>query len=284
MSAPARLAAFAALLAALAAGGLLLGRASGVDVDDAAAGDAMGAHAEEETASPSPRGLALAGAGYRLELDTGRLLPGERATFTGRVLDEAGEPVADFDEHEGEPPLHLILVRRDLAGYLHLHPEIGADGTWRQDVTLPEPGVWRAYADFERDGEKVVLGTDVNVAGEYAPRALPAPADAAAADGYDVALDAGELRAGEEAELAFAVERAGRTVADFAPYLGARGHLVAIREGDGAYLHVHPVDDAAPEEIAFETDFDEPGRYRLFLQFSHGGAVRTAAFTVEVTQ
>ena len=24
------------------------------------------------------------------------------------------------------------------------------------------------------------------------------------------------------------------------PYLGAKGHLVALREGDLAYLHIHP--------------------------------------------
>jgi hypothetical protein len=70
-------------------------------------------------------------------------------------------------------------------------------------------------------------------------------------------------------------------VTDLDPYLGARGHLVAIREGDGAYLHVHP---AGEDELAFDTEFDEPGRYRLFLQFNHGGAVRTAAFTVQVTR
>jgi hypothetical protein len=39
---------------------------------------------------------------------------------------------------------------------------------------------------------------------------------------------------------------------DLAPYLGAKGHLVVLREGDLAFLHVHPEDhEAVAEEIEF---------------------------------
>jgi hypothetical protein len=69
------------------------------------------------------------------------------------------------------------------------------------------------------------------------------------------------------------------------PYLGARGHLVALRQGDLAYLHVHPLDKAAAgNAITFATTFPSAGRYRLFLQFKEAGRVHTAAFTQEVTR
>jgi hypothetical protein len=82
------------------------------------------------------------------------------------------------------------------------------------------------------------------------------------------------------------VARGGRQVA-VEDYLGAKGHLVALREGDLAYLHVHPVDTddgsgAAP--IRFATEFPSEGRYRLFLQFKHRGHVQTAAFTQVVAR
>src|SRR5829696_8378139 len=64
------------------------------------------------------------------------------------------------------------------------------------------------------------------------------------------------------------------------PYLGARGHLVALREGDLAYLHVHP----SGNSVAFATGFPTAGRYRLYLQFKHDGRVHTAAFTCEVAR
>ena len=55
---------------------------------------------------------------------------------------------------------------------------------------------------------------------------------------------------------------------------------MALREGDLAFLHVHPDGD----DVAFATEFPSAGRYRLFLQFRHGGRVHTAAFTREVSR
>ena len=99
-------------------------------------------------------------------------------------------------------------------------------------------------------------------------------------------MEGGES-AGREAQLHFTVLRDGERVA-VERYLGAGGHLVALREGDLAYLHVHPGghgesahgDDAEP--VAFSTEFPSEGRYRLFFQFKHEGKVHTAAFTREV--
>jgi hypothetical protein len=54
---------------------------------------------------------------------------------------------------------------------------------------------------------------------------------------------------------------------------------VALREGDLAYLHVHPTTGAGSGPVAFMTEFPSEGRYRLFLQFKHEGKVHTAAFT-----
>jgi hypothetical protein len=95
--------------------------------------------------------------------------------------------------------------------------------------------------------------------------------------GYTVTLD-GELAAGAESALSFSVSRDGRPVTDLEPYLGASGHLVALRAGDLAYLHVHPQDD--PDGITFHTQAPSTGTYRLYLDFKHGGTVHTAEFTV----
>jgi hypothetical protein len=89
--------------------------------------------------------------------------------------------------------------------------------------------------------------------------------------------------AGGETHLHFTVSRHGREITDLQPYLGARGHLVALREGDLAYLHVHPQE--GPERgagITFGAEFPSAGRYRLFLQFRHAGRVHTTAFTEAV--
>jgi hypothetical protein len=88
--------------------------------------------------------------------------------------------------------------------------------------------------------------------------------------------------------LVFRITRKGQVVLDLEPYLGALGHLVVLREGDLAYLHVHPVDvsgtadSASGGRITFHARFPSMGRYRLFLQLVHEGLVHTADFTSEV--
>jgi len=184
--------------------------------------------------------------------------------------------------------MHLIVVRRDMSGFQHLHPKLAPDGTWRTPIEIGAAGSYRVFADFKREGESHTLAADLSVDGPLDSRPLPPVAGSAdAGDGYRVAIDQAEPpAAGRESEIAFEVTRGGEHV-DVQDYLGAKGHLVALREGDLAYLHVHPVEGehggaAHGEAIAFATEYPSAGSYRLFLQFKHEGRVRTAAFTRDV--
>jgi hypothetical protein len=205
--------------------------------------------------------------------------------FAFRISGPDGKAVTAFDvEHDKR--MHLIVVRRDLSGFRHVHPEMASDGTWRVASPLGEAGQYRAFADFKpTGGPALVLGVDVPVAGQYAPRPLPALAASSTVDGYTVTL-AGEVRPGRTSKLTLTVSRGGVPVTDLQPYLGAYGHLVALREGDLAYLHVHP--DGEPGDgktapgptLSFFAEFPTAGTYRLFLDFQHAGVVQTAEFTV----
>lgn len=276
-----RLALFACALALVAAGAALAGKASGID---SAEGDseAKAAHDGDDSAAGA-YGLSDTASGFRLRIEPASLAARTPSRLALTIVDDGGDPVTDLRGEEGEPPLHLILVRRDLTGYRHLHPRPTGDG-FVVDVTLAQPGTWRAYADFEVDGEKVVLGRDLVVPGEFAPQAHAALTRSAAVDGYRVELGDEVLRAGREATLTFEISRDGRPIESLQPYLGAAGHLVAIREDDLAYLHVHPLDEVLPGEVGFDVELDQPGRYALYLQFKHEGRVRTARLTVEVVR
>jgi hypothetical protein len=192
--------------------------------------------------------------------------------------------------------LHLILVRRDLTGFQHLHPRMARDGTWTVPVRIAEPGDYRVFADFKYDGRSQTLARDLTVSGTADEQPLPAPAAIAVTDtGYEVHLAAGSMAAGQPVQLLFHITRDGLPVA-VQDYLGANGHLVALRAGDLAYLHTHPAGDAGGHThggghaghgepvlpVAFETEFPSEGGYRLFLQFKHEGEVHTAAFTLTV--
>jgi Cu+-exporting ATPase len=76
-------------------------------------------------------------------------------------------------------------------------------------------------------------------------------------DGYTVTLS-GSPKANEASMLMLSVSRGGKPVTDLQPYLGAYGHLVALRTSDLAYLHLHPTGNQAtashlPDRILVST-------------------------------
>ena len=273
MTTPVKLAAFGAALAAVFGAAALAGGAVGRIHDPAAA-----ATDEMNMAADPIRGLAVSENGLTLDLARRTARPGAASELAFRILGEDGRAVRAFDvEHTKR--MHLIVVRRDLTGFQHLHPTLRPDGTWTTPLTLPQAGTYRVFADFSVDGKPTTLADDLQVDGAVRSRELPAPSKAADADGFRVRLTDGAVRAGTESELTFGVTRNGKPVS-LQNYLGAKGHLVALRVGDLAFLHVHPDADS----LRFEATFPNAGRYRLFLQFQVAGRVHTAPFTLEVSR
>jgi hypothetical protein len=282
MSVTARLTGFAVGLAvvggAAAAVGAAIGPAPQRDQD--AGAPSMGGEHGAMAADPV-RGLSVAEDGLRLVVDRRTLPAGDTAPLTFRIVDDHGATVRDFDvEHTKR--MHVIVARRDLTGFQHLHPVQRPDGSWSTPVRIADPGAYRMFADFSHDETPVTLGADLAVDGAATEHPLPAPAPVATSDGGDqVQLQAAGVHPGREATLRFTITRDGRPV-ELQPYLGAGGHLVALREGDLAFLHVHPVETTG-DRIAFAATFPTAGRYRLFLQYRVDDQVRTVAFTQEVT-
>jgi hypothetical protein len=244
-------------------------------------------HGDAHVAAPAgvPGGLMVSADGMTLQVTGPAPRAGVRQDFAFRVLDDHGAPVTRFAPTH-DKLMHLVLARRDLSGYQHLHPALAADGTWRVPLTVGAAGDYRVFADFRPAGREdgTTLGADVAVAGDYRPRPLPEPGLIATVDGYQVTL-AGTLTPGTTSRLTLSVARAGRPVTDLQPYLAAYGHLIALRQGDLAYLHVHP--DGAPGDgttrpgptVTFHAEVPSAGTYRLYLDFKHGDVVRTAEFT-----
>lgn len=273
-----RLSAFGVALAAVLAGSLALGRATG-DVAQAepapspAAHDG-GGHVTTGAASDAPavNGTSLSAGGYRLDVPTTVLPPSLATEWSFRVLGPDGDPVVDYDVEQGKQ-LHLLLVSRDLSRSAHLHPERAADGTWSTRLTL-SPGAYRAVMDFSTGGERRSLGVDLAAPGPLEPSPLPSPTTAVEVDDLRVELE----RDGDR--LSFTAFRAGEPFTP-EPYLGARGHLTAFRAGDLAYAHVHPA-GADGATTSYDAELPGPGTYRLFLELQVDGRVRTAPFTLEV--
>jgi hypothetical protein len=274
MTTPVKLAAFAAVLALVFGAAALAGGAVHRVHDPAAA------TAEDGTnmAADPMRGLAVSENDLTLDLARRAAPRDRRFELSFKIVGKDGRAIHEFDvEHTKR--MHLIVVRRDPTGFQHVHPILRADGTWTTPLTLPQPGTYRVFADFSVGGKPTTLADDLQVDGDVRSRPLPAPAKAAETDGFRVQLTDGVVRADQESKLTFAVTRNGQPVS-LQDYLGAKGHLVALREGDLAFLHVHP--DA--NSLRFEATFPNPGNYRLFLQFQVAGRVHTAPFTLEVSR
>ncbi len=263
--------------------GVILATAMGVGAGMGATVGPAAIRTDAPTPAPMGQGVVATRDGYRL-VPTASELAAPGGTFRFTIVDRDGQPVTGFTPvHERD--LHLIVVNRELTSYLHVHPQLADDGTWTIELPALPAGSYRAIADFQVEGgPRLALGTDVSVAGNYTPTVLPEPHSTTAVDGYDVTIST-EAGKGGEVTASLTVTRGGHPVDDLQRYLGANGHLVAIRAGDLAYLHVHPVDEHAgpPHDgtVTFDASLDATGRYGLFFDFQHNGIVHTAAFTFD---
>lgn len=274
------------------------GVAAAVVPDDVVAGspdegaDAMEGHgamdASAESSAAVPTGLSLSDGGYLLSPIAAPASTAAAGELSFQILTDAGEPLTEYAvAHEKE--LHLIVVRSDGSNFRHVHPTLDErTGTWSLPWQWDAAGTYRVYADFtpaDPDASALTLTRTVEVSGDHRP-VVAEPARTAEVDGYTVSI-AGDLRAGAMSDLTISVARDGQPVTTLEPYLGAFGHLVALRGGDLAYLHVHaegaepaPGDTAGPD-IAFMAEAPTPGRYLLYLDFQVDGQVRTAAFVLD---
>ncbi|MFW2514499.1 heavy-metal-associated domain-containing protein [Demequina sp. SO4-13] len=254
-----------------------------------------GSHSEH-SASGSPGtnaavpGVTSAHGGYLLSPITAPGAVDQSGTLSFRIFDMDGNVVTRFAiSHEKE--LHLIVVRSDGTQFRHVHPTMDTDGTWSLPWDWAAAGTYRVYTDFASDAngaaDAITLTNTVEVAGQFTP-VTSAPTKDATVGGYTVKLT-GDAVAGSSSKLTFAVSKDGKPVVNLEPYLGAFGHLVALREGDLAFLHVHPegdepmVNEESGPEIGFLAEMPTPGRYLLYLDFQVNGKVHSAPLVVDTT-
>ena len=291
MRVPSKLAAFAAILAVALGAAFVIGKTSGIDGQAAASEVPTDGHGDDHAGGPAaePGGLQVTADGYTFEPLSYPTEPGDEQLFEFRIVGPDGAAVTEYTvEHDAD--LHLIVVNRDLSDYQHVHPELSADGSWSVPLTLGKAGAYRAFADFTLAGrdDGLTLGADLLVGGGYRPQPLPSPAHSADVDGYTVELD-GALEPGTASQVTLTVTRNGEPVTNLQPYLGAYGHLVALRQHDLAYLHVHPDGDPSDPstppgpQVSFVTEVPSDAAYRLYFEFRHEGSVHRAEFTVETS-
>lgn len=297
MNTSGRLAAYGAGLVAVFVAALALAAVIVPDREatESAAPAPHGAHGDGENTddastsgkSSDAAGLSLSQDGYTLSALTAPTQVGDRGAIGFAIQNAAGDAVTDFEtSHERE--LHLLVVRTDGSHFTHLHPTLdAATGIWSAPWQWSQPGTYRVYADATPSGsQQLTLSRTVDVAGEVAPRPATEIRTADSVDGFDVNLT-GALTPGDAGTITATITRGAQPVTELQPYLGAFGHLVALRDGDLAYLHVHAEGDTptpnatAGPHISFSAHAPTAGRYLLYLDFQVDGQVHTATFVLD---
>lgn len=217
-------------------------------------------------------------------------------TYSFSIVDNKGNVLKDFTL-ERQKLLHLIVVRKDFKEFQHVHPAFDpAMGKFTlSGLTLPTAGDYRIFADFTSksaplDAEGLPLPTntyeDVVAGGTYTSQSLGADTSKSAVDGYVVSLSTTPHQLTKNANtFSFMVLQDGKSVTNLEDYLGALGHAVILKEGTLEYIHTHALESATATQdghINFHVVFPSAGRYKVFMQFQHKGAVHTSPFVVTV--
>ncbi|OHV72998.1 heavy metal-binding domain-containing protein [Pseudofrankia sp. BMG5.36] len=298
MNVPTRLGVYAAGLAVLFGGAFVAGSAVIPDSTVASWTKTAQENSMDHTSTTqasagtgSVRGLSLEQDGYLLGDVAAPDVVGKAGVLSFQVRDGDGDPLTAYTpSHDRD--LHFIVVRSDGTQFRHVHPALGSDGTWSIPWTWTAAGTYRVFADFVPAGRDasgapdVTLTRTIGVAGDFVPAPATHTSTTAQVDGFTVALH-GDLHAGTMSGLTVEITHDGKPVTTLQPYLGAFGHLVALRAGDLAYLHVHPEGEEPAEgdlsgpKIGFMADVPTAGRYLLYLDFQVDGQVHTATFVVD---
>jgi len=246
---------------------------------------------DERTAKGKPKAKP-----YRLDVLTPT---GAEATkpfaLNLRIVDSKSNEVVKAFDVAHERNFHLLVASKDFEWFLHDHPEMQPDGTWKIDLNFPAGGDYYIYADVAPAGKgSMILPNSINVSGPKPTWKVdwttnPGPAEDTDLVGI-ISPVSGKLAAGTMTlmQVKLTDKATGQPVADLEPYLGAAGHLMIFSQDGQTTVHSHPADDEATKALVakgivrFNARFPKPGKYRAFAQFQRAGKVHTLKFTLEV--
>jgi hypothetical protein len=236
----------------------------------------------------------------------GPVQAGTPAVVSFVIQQPDGKPLTSYRRGPGpHTGVHLIIVRRDLATIVHLHPPVAASGVASVPVTFTDPGPYRvvidAYPATHGAQPNFQLFGTIRVKGAYRPQPLPVFSSTETVDGYRFTLHGRpRLHAIQASDLVVTVTDPHGRPASFTPWYGALAHAIFFRRGSLDYFHTHICAPGAtgctsilggakvtgtsstPGKLDVGVLVPVPGTWRLFLQCKVNGRVVTAPFTLTV--
>ena len=192
MTAPAKLAAFGVILAAVFGVAFLTGTQSAALLAPPAV------HSNELG------GLSASVDGYTLTAVDPVVDPGEDVFVEFSITGPDGRTAPELDDVDGSH-VHVFAVRRDLTGFQHVTPDPGPGTSWWPVLNLT-PGPWQVIVELQplALGREITLATGFDVSGDYRAESLPAAADEVVINGLTVRWS-GALTTGPGSRSTFTV-------------------------------------------------------------------------------
>ncbi|MFI5231385.1 MAG: hypothetical protein ACHQSE_02615 [Gemmatimonadales bacterium] len=207
--------------------------------------------------------------------------------------------------------LHFFLVKKNgLGAFAHLHPVAIDSLTFETALPFLPAGAYFVFADaVHENGFAETMVQSVTLGNPAAMAWKPSDPDDAVFvgngvrtpfrfdDGSTLSWDGagGAHVAGTDARLRFTLRDAAGKPLAVQPYMGMAAHAVVVRDDGRVFEHLHPMGTTPamgtmpmtmndlPGTFGFPWAFPKPGSYRIWVQFRRGGAVRSAAFDVAVS-
>jgi hypothetical protein len=234
--------------------------------------------------------------------------PGKPTTVSFTIIQPNGKPLVHYATGAGpHVGVHLIFVRTDLSGIVHLHPPIGPDGNITQQVTFPSAGPWELLIDAYLPGSQTTLVNrnfqlyqPIDVSGPHRAKPMGAVRTSLNVDGYTFTIkDLPTLHVAQAQFMDVAVRGPSGQVPSFTPWFGALAHAIFFHPDNGRldYFHTHicspalalctvkgAISGSSPThgDLRVGMLFPVAGKWRLFLQCQIDGRVITAPFTLDV--
>lgn len=226
--------------------------------------------------------------------------PNKPETLAFSIIDKHGNVVDSFTTVH-EKLMHLIIIRKDLKEFQHLHPEYNPETKTftLSNLNFSSSGPYRLFADFapgnNQDKHGNILSTvayqDITVGENTNFQSSPIGDELRKKTfgDYQVTLltSPEPLSTNNSSVITFEIKQNGKPVTNLEKYLGALGHTVILHEDDLHYIHTHPIHSETQQpggKVSFETNFPETGKYKLFSQFQHNGKILTTDFVISVAE
>jgi hypothetical protein len=238
--------------------------------------------------------------GYAVDFSTDPSPPvaGQAAQFTETVTDQIGRPIEDLQQNH-DRMVHTLFISADLSSFQHLHQEdftaITADdlrnATFSFPVTLPMSGDYVVAFDYAHDNQFLQTVGALEATGSPAQGEQDLTVNTEAdSDGIHGVLTWDvEPYAAYTAAWTVHLTDANGDVTDIVPWVGADAHAAIISSDLSIVTHTHAwfagMDNMTPSmemphlydgpDIPFQYVFDQPGTYKMWVQFARSDAPDT---------